>query len=212
MTGGRSLWIREGRDRTRVITLRGPAAEAYGYLVHCLALLRPGMKVPVFSEPDEPVDLPPGMSVAYLDLVTNEARAQFDRQHIDLAEIRARALTMAAVALTELGLLAATAGRFIQLGGWALWAWIGCFVIVTLGLAGMGSIASSRADFYNISVPVLLSKDGDLPAVYANELVACLPLGEVTIDTRRTVFRDALTCMIVGAIAYGILWISVVNL
>jgi len=211
MTARRRPWMRKGRDGTRVITLRGPAAEVLGYLVHCLALLWPGVKVPVFSEPEATGDLSVGRLREHLDLVIDEARAQLDRQHADLAELRARALAMSTVALTELGLLAATAGRFAHLSGWPLRAWIGCFVVVAFGLAGMGSIASTRADFSGISIPLLLTKDGDLRTVYAIELVGCLPLGQVTVDTRRTVFRDALALMIVGALAYGILWISVVN-
>lgn len=198
--------LSEGNYDTRVVG-DGWQGEVHGYLMHCVALLLPGARVPVFYNPKQPATISESANRADLELLITEARGQLDRQQTELAEIRSRSLGMTTVALTELGLLAATAQRFTDAGGWPLGFWIACFVIVVFGLAGMGSIASSRADFGDIDITTLLGKPGELQRVYANEINDCIPLGYATLDARRTVFRDALLLMALGAVFYGILWI-----
>lgn len=196
----------KGNYSARVVA-EGWQGEILGYLLHCRALLLPGTKVPVFCNPRMPDAIPESATGPELDLLIAEASSQLDRQKTGLAEIRSRALGMTTVALTELGLLAATAQRFTVAGGWPLILWVGCFLLVVAGLAGMGSVASSRADFGGIDISRLLGKTGELHRVYANELVDCIPLGDETLNARVTVFRDALLLMALGAVFYGILWI-----
>jgi hypothetical protein len=120
---------------------------------------------------------------------------------------------MATVALTELGLLAATAGSFVTDGGWHVAGWLVCFVFVILGLAGMASVATSRADVYSIRIGLLLEKrhEDGLLASYADELAKCVPLGQATNDARQTVFRGALALMTLGGVGYGVLWLFTVT-
>lgn len=206
MTPRRLPGLRPGRDGVLVVTPGGGAGELWGFVLHCLALLRPGVQVPVFTEPSPEVEIPAHLSDSQVDLIASEARAQLDSQNEELRDLRSRALAMAAVALTELGLLAGTAGRFVDQGGPLVFVWIACFVTVSFGLAGMASVTSSRSDFYGLNISLLIAMEGDLRSNHVNELVASISLGNVTVDARRTVFRDALLCMVVGALAYGILW------
>lgn len=201
----RHALIRRGREGTRVVR-SGFLGDVVGYMLHCAALAWPGVQVPLLVEPAETPDLPKNLSPDELDRIADEARRQSERQTSDFQDLRSRSLSMATVALTELGLLAGTSGRFLALGGMPLAFWLACFLITALGLAGMASVASTEARFMSISIPRLLKTKGEPRWVYANELSACLPLGRATIDTRTTLFRHALALMVLGGVAYGVLW------
>lgn len=202
-------WITSGRQGTRVVTAPKHLAEFFGYLMHCVALVRPGVNVPVFDEPDDPSELPNELSPSELDILIDECQRQIDRQTSHFAELRSRSLAMTTVALTELGLLAATAGRFVSQGGWQLAVWIICFVLVALGLAGMASVASTSAAFSTVNPGELVDSSGAMKQNYAHQLLGSLPLGQSTIDTRTTIFRDGVLLMVLGAVAYGVLWLSI---
>jgi hypothetical protein len=197
--------IESGTDGALIITSRGLLGEAVGYVMHCVALVWPGMNTPVFSDPVRPNAAPRGDQI---DVVTAEALRQYEAQRTDLKELRSRALSMVTVALTEIGLLAATAGTFVQIGGWRLGVWGICFLVVLLGLAGMASTASSSAQFLDVEIREVLRHPGDVRAFYAGELADSLPMGHATVNARITYFRDALALMVVGALLYGVLWVT----
>lgn len=211
MSDQRRPWIADGADGTRVITRDGRAGEALGYFMHCRSLLIPGVKVPLFYDPQPAGVLPADLDPAQLTLVVDEARATLARQSEYLSRIWARAQSMVTVALTEVGLLAATAARFVEAGGPLLVAWILCFALAVLGLAGMASVASSRAEVNAINIGRLLALSGDLLTNYATELVQSVPLGTAVNAARQTVFRIALTLMALAGVAYGVLWLFTTN-
>ncbi len=197
--------IESGTDGALVIGHPGPLGEAVGYALHCVALIWPGMNTPVFTDP---VRFTAAPREDQIDVVTAEALRQYEAQRGDLKELRSRALSMVAVALTEVGLLAATAGTFVQIGGWQLGVWAACFLVVSLGLAGMASTASTSARFLDVEIPEVLNQPGDVRVFYAGELAASLPMGHATVNARITYFRDALALMVIGALLYGVLWVT----
>ena len=167
------------------------------YVLHVLGLLMPGQEIPVFAaHPVEPKPLERWESDD-LQIMVDEGRRQLDRQTSDLELIRGRAQWLFTVGAA---VVAALGGSFAAVRpGWALSIlWLFGTAMVAYGVAGAAAIMAVRADFNTIDTAVLSSVERPVLRSLAGSYSRMLALGENTVATRLTVFRQAVVFVIVG--------------
>lgn len=184
--------------------ISGRFAEARLYLVYCVALLHPGHTMPTFAEPEPHTrDVPP-LSDEELGLLMEEGRRQIDRQMADLDRIRNRAGALATVALA---LIAAVMGKLADVldHHWSLIAlWATSCAMAVLSVAGAASILSARAVLGRTDTRLAAQGTRPMRASLAEAYVGTVSIGEETIRTFLTVFRDAVTLAVAAALAFFI--------
>lgn len=115
--------------------IAGTCAEVRLYLCYVLAVLRPGVRVPTFGEPEQFK----GTLAAFtadedLKLLIEESRRAVDRQETDLERIRSRATTLLTIGLAEIAVLSALAPRAFHDGLLVSILWWSSGVTVILGI------------------------------------------------------------------------------
>lgn len=184
--------------------ISGRFAEARLYLVYCVALLHPGHTMPTFAEPEPHTRNVPPLSDEELGLLTEEGRRQVDRQMADLDRIRNRAGALATVALA---LIAAVMGKFADVldQHWVLIAlWAASCAMAVFSVAGAASVLSARAVLGRTDTRLAAQGTRPMRASLAEAYVGTVSIGEETVRTFLTVFRDAVTLAVMAALAFFI--------
>lgn len=189
--------------------------EAGVYLDHVVSLLVPGRRVR--SHDVVPPDVAQvgdlaGWTEAELDLLIEECRRALDQQHGRFDRMRTTAqvvLPLSTALLVVLGsqlhvLIAepTTWVRYLMYGLWLL----GTVLVLFAGL-GAAATLSVRSEFGTV-LPTRVSQltspvRPKVAHAYAEQVVT----GEITLGTRVTVIRDAVTLLAVGGSAHLILWL-----
>jgi len=180
------------------------------YLVHVLALIRPGAPVPTFRAHQIAAQPLTGWSDDELQLMVDEGRRQADRQLADLEQIRGRAqwlFTVGVPIVTAIATVIAAIGN----GDSAWWkvAWVASLLIAGYGVVGAAAIMTIRADFNEIDSAVLSGYKPPILARLAVDYAEMLAVGEDTVATRLTVFRQAVVWLIIGGYGGLITWLAV---
>lgn len=187
--------------------ITGRCCEARAYLWYCLALFRPGTKVPVFQEPPERHPHIVDFTKDQLQVVLDEGRRQLDRQRQDLERVQARSATATTIGLAEIALLSNGGATMIRAGGLWFALWLIGVLCVFLGVAGAVSLLTTRSTVSAPHVNEIATYEGRDPlycAAYSH--VRDVDVGEVTLSARVTILRDVALLLVLGAVLYAVAW------
>jgi hypothetical protein len=180
------------------------------YLVHVLALIWPGAKVPTLGAHEMQAQPLAGWSGAELQLMIDEGRRQADRQLAHLEQIRGRAQWLFTVGVPLVTAVVAVFGAFgAGDSGWWVALWLVSVIAAGYGVVGAAAIMTVRADFDGIDSAVLSSYQPPVLNKLATDYAAMLGAGENTVATRLTVYRQAVVWLIIGGSCALITWSAV---
>lgn len=167
------------------------------YFAHVAGLLLPGDELPqhrAHPTSAQPLD---NWDEDDLSLMIDEGRRQLDRQLSDLEGIRGRAQWLFTVGAA---ITTALAGAFAaeESHGWLLVLWILGLALLVIGVGGAAAVMTVRADFKTIDTAVLSGYNPPVRAALARDYSRMLRVGEDTIATRLTIFRQAVLYVILG--------------
>jgi hypothetical protein len=167
------------------------------YVGYVVSLVLPGVELPLYkSHQIKPASLD-DWPEEDLDLMIDEGRRQADRQMTDFDRIGGRAQWLFTIG-TALVVTGAT--RFVVHGGsgfhFALW--VAALALLTLGVGGSAALMATRADFNQIDTAVFSAYADPRKHALASAYSRMLGLGENTLATRITIFRQAVVYVIVG--------------
>jgi hypothetical protein len=184
----------------------GWLAESRVYLWHCLAVVRPGVEVPIFGRPAQFTGDLTNHGAEDLKLVIEEGRRQLDRQLSDLERMRSRGATLVTVGLAEVALLASGARKYFDHGWLTTSAWILSILLVVLGLAGAAAVLTARSVFGRTDTRHVAESLPPLLPVLAHSYATSTDIGEETVRTRLTVLRDTVYLLVLGGLLYAFTW------
>lgn len=186
----------------------GRVAEARLYLVYCAALLRPGSRVPVFEQP-------PSLSLALSaltsdehTLIIEEGRRQLDRQMADLERIRNRAGALATVSLALVAAVVTKTAGILKQPWPVITLWVIACALAALAVAGAASVMSARAVFGRTDTDMAAQGARPVRRYLAEAYAENVAIGEETVKTFLTVFRDAVALTITSAILFLIVLVN----
>lgn len=176
---------------------------------YLLALLLPGSAVPTF--PVGPV-VPKALirwSPEELALAIEEGRRQLDRQGRDHERIQTRSQFLFTSSVALLVVLAAATRRIAEAGGITLFVVWGVGMLVVLAaILGAASLLSVRAEFKIIDARLVsYQAPGDVQSAIATAYTTAVGLGEATVATRLTVYRDAVLLLLIGSAIDVFIWV-----
>lgn len=186
--------------------------EAWNYVRYAVAPLLPGRRVPVFdTNKNEPHALD-GWSDDELLLMVDEGRRQLDRQAASHGRLLDQAQFLFTTSLALLVVVSATLRRIHDdEGHWALVAaWLCGTVLVFSGTLGAASLLSVRAAFGSIDSALLSQSEPPVLRDLADAYASFGKPGDDTLNTRITVYRDAVLLVLVGAALHSLAWVSTV--
>ncbi|MFD4034778.1 hypothetical protein ACFWVP_30820 [Streptomyces sp. NPDC058637] len=182
--------------------ISGRFAEARLYLYYCVALFHPGRTMPTFAEPEPHTrDILP-LSDDELTLLIEEGRRQLDRQMADMDRIRTRAGALATVALALTAAVVSKLPDVLQRHWTLISLWGVSCALAFLAVAGAASILSARAVLGRIDTRLAAQGLRPLRSDLAEAYVELVSTGEETVRTFLTVFRDAVTLVVVAALVF----------
>jgi|SRR5581483_1853128 len=167
------------------------------YLAHVAGLILPGEELPQHRA--HVVDAQPldGWGDEDVTAMIDEGRRQFDRQLSDLEQIRGRAQWLFTVGAGITTVLAGALATGHSHGG-RLALWITGLTLLVLGVAGAAAVMTTRADFRAIDTAVLSRYVPPVLPALARDYARMLRIGENTVATRLTIFRQAVVYAILG--------------
>lgn len=180
----------------------GRFAEARLYLIYCAALLHPGRTLPTFGHPQPYTGNLDSHSDEELGLLVEEGRRQFDRQMADLDRIRNRAGALATVSLALAAAVVTRSSAVLERHAVLVVLWVAAAALAALSVAGAASVLSAQAVFGRTDTR--MSAEGPRPTHkhLAEAYVEQVSIGEETVRTFLTVFRDAVTLAVLSALAF----------
>ncbi len=180
--------------------------ESAVFLIHIVALLRPGTQVPVFKQhPVEPRETD-GWNADHT-LLIEEGRRQLDHQLGDLERIRGRSQFLFTTALALLTGVVASAKVLLLANVFGLLLWFGAVVLGALGMLGAASLTATSGEFRGIDAASLTYSRSPIKSKVAAAYARSVKTGANTVATRLTLYRDAVFCLVVGAALFGTAWI-----
>lgn len=184
------------------IARRSGALRRFGhgqwvYFAHVFGLLLPGESLPQHQAHRIGARPLYNWGEDDLFLMIDEGRRQLDRQLSDLAGIRGRAQWLFTVGAA---ITAVLAGALLSEAsyGWVLVLWILGLALLVIGVGGAAAVMTVRADFGMIDTAVLSSYRPPVRYALARDYSRMLRVGEDTIATRLTIFRQAVLYVILG--------------
>ncbi|MEU8205858.1 hypothetical protein [Streptosporangium sp. NPDC049046] len=185
-------------------------SEVTVYLRH-LSGLWPGRKVPVFAlhrvEPGEMRD----WDSVELTLLVEEGRRQLDRQLSDLEQIRGRAQFLFPTALALLLVVLASVQTITAAPTpWSFVVWCVSITSTMLGLLGSAAVTVVRKEIGTIDSTRLSRQSPPILPILALSYARTVRIGENTVATHITVFRDAVLLVLLGVITQGFAWLLAV--
>jgi hypothetical protein len=180
------------------------------YLLHVVALVRPGAEVPTFPAHQTQAQPLEEWDDNELQLMIDEGRRQSDRQLSELELIRGRAqwlFTVGAPIVTAIAAVFAAFGEGDS--GWWVVVWLLSLLAASYGVFGGAAIMTVRADFDVIDSAVLSGYAPPVLKKLADDYAAMLGVGENTVATRLTVYRQAVVWLIIGGYGALLTWLVV---
>jgi hypothetical protein len=129
-----------------------------------------------------------------------EGRRQYDEQVAHLERIRDRAKWLITVTFAIGTALAAIAPDAFD-DAWSFRVWLLAAVTTTYSALGAVSILTGRADFDGIATKVLASYAPPIRPRLTRDYAEMLELGDLTVATRLTLFRQAVVWTLIGSYA-----------
>ncbi|MDP9347178.1 MAG: hypothetical protein M3P44_15995 [Actinomycetota bacterium] len=168
------------------------------YFQHVAGVVVPGLDVPVHNADR----LTPGPIDDWdddeLELLIEEGRRQSDRQQDQLEQIRGRAQWLFTVGVAVLAALGGALGAGQHRAvGLALWS-IVALTLLAYGIGGATAILVAKADFKMIHTAVLSRLKRPIDRELASAYARMMSMGEDTVATRLTVFRQAVVFCLMG--------------
>ena|SRR6266699_194129 len=185
-------------------------SEAMVYVRYLLGLW-PGRALPTF----EVHEAEPGNMESWSDddtvLVVQEGRRQLDRQSSDLESIRSRAQFLFT---TCLGLLALTFAGTKTLTAthrwWVLVPWSVSLLSTVVSLLGCTAVIVGRKEMGAVDSTRLSRQRSPVLPTLAASYARAVRVGENTVATHITVYRDSVLLALIGAALYGAAWLGAV--
>jgi hypothetical protein len=172
------------------------------YAQHVLGLARPGRSVPTYLAPKEFTADLSKWEEEDLKLLIEEGRRQFDAQLDSLERIRGRAQWLFSTALALAAVDAALAAKlFPHPSGWGLAAWLGSLAFTSWSGLGAAAIITVNAKLVGIAAAPLSRYTPPIQTQLATDYAEILDAGEQTINTRFTLYRQAVVWLILGGYA-----------
>ena len=157
------------------------------------ALLFGGGVEPDHRNPNVPGNLEEFDSES-LKLLVDEGRRQSDRQTEIFKHTTDRAQVLLTVGLALAGFVAATLHQIQNLHGDRKWIafsiWIGAALLTIVGVAATASVLVVRAVFSVIDTTQISTWTPPVLRQLAEDYADAVRIGETTLDTRVTMFRD----------------------
>ncbi len=185
----------------------GERATVYGS--HVLGILAPGREVRLHRSGSSSATGPETDLSSWapedLDLIIEQGRIQLARQRQDLENVRGRAQFLFTTTLAILTFAIAGLVPFIvSIGTFMLWALgIGAVLCALVGAAG---VIVANKNLGEINTAFLPLQTESLRPVLAGAYANSVSLGETTLSTEITVFRDAVFMLILGTMVLGAGW------
>lgn len=181
-------------------------SEPSVYIAHVLGLW-PGRAVPAYEVHVTPPSDVNAWSPEEQTLLVEEGRRQLDRQANDLECIRSRAQFLFT---TTLGLLVVVFAEFKTIisngnvGSFLMW----CLAVLCsiMALLGAASIVTARKELGFIDAARLTSTSRPVLPELAAAYGRCIRIGENTVATQITVFRDAVLLLAVAGAFFAGAW------
>jgi len=172
------------------------------YARYVLALVRPGRLVPTYLPAEEfNTDLSK-WSEDELGVLIDEGRRQFDAQTDSLEKIRGRAQWLFSLALALTGADAALAAKVFPHPTCAqLAAWVASIVFTSWSALGAASIITVTAQLAGVATGPLSRYAPPIKRQLATDYAEILDVGEQTVNTRLTLYRQAVVWLILGGYA-----------
>ena len=183
-------------------------SELEMYCAHLLGLW-PGKTVPVFLvHTTEPKDVSV-WEEAEQELLVAEGRRQLDEQQKQLEQVRGRAQFLFT---TCLGLAAVSvAGRstvFAAASDSSATIWSIGLLMTALGALGAGAIVVGKKSVGAIDAALLTTVEQPVLPKLAAGYSRAIRTGENTVATSVTAFRDAAFLVFLGAVCWGVAWLT----
>ena len=171
------------------------------YAVHIAALFLPGVPVPSHRAHQVVARALDQWRDEDLRVMVEEGRRQYDRQLADLRDLRTRSQWLFT---SGVALLAVIASQFPEVRDekdvLLSLLWIITAVTSSVGLLGAAAVVVVRADLSRIDSAVLSQRAPPVLASLASDYATMLGIGENTIATRLTVFREAVLWLLLAAV------------
>lgn len=178
------------------------------YLWHVLGLIMPGQPVPTYEEPAEYEAPLEGWSPNDRKLMIEEGRRQYDQQVADLKHVRDRAQWLFTTALTLVAAIGAVGADILSHPSWhALVLWIVGLATTTYAALGAAAVLTVRADFQAIHTRPLSEYTSPVEKQLARDYAEMLETGEETVNTRLSVYRQAVVWLIIGGYFALLAWL-----
>lgn len=178
------------------------------YLWHVLGLIMPGHPVPTYEEPVEAEAALKGWSPADHKLMIEEGRRQYDQQVSDLKHTRDRAQWLFTAALALVTAIAAVGASIFPHPAWyVLLLWLAGLVATTYAALGAAAVLTVRADFQAIHTKPLSEYASPVEEQLARDYAEMLETGEETVNTRLSVYRQAVVWLISGGYLTLLAWL-----
>lgn len=172
------------------------------YALHVLGLVRPGRRAPTYLPPSEITADLSKWSDDDLDLMIDEGRRQYDAQVDSLEQIRGRAQWLFSTALALATADAALALKvFPHPTCWQLWTWVLSVVCTSWSGLGAAAVITVTARLAGIATAPLARYAAPIKPQLATDYAEMLDVGEQTINTRLTLYRQAVVWLVLGAYA-----------
>jgi len=194
--------------------LRETGLGARVYFGHVFHLIRPGWPVPSYYRSEELTASLDGWRAADLQILVDEGRRQADAQLDQLEKIRGRAQWLFTLGLLLITALAGVGSRVLagsaRAPWWAEALWYASLVLVAYGGLGAAAIITVRGDFNAVDSWALSSYESPVLPKVAKDYAEMLRLGENTVNTRISVYRQAVVWTIAGGACGLAAWLWVV--
>ncbi len=182
------------------------AEEARVYLSHVLALIVPGHPVASLSvHPNTSGSLKDWRSEDYA-LLIEQGRLQVARQRQELENVRSRAQFLFT---TSLGVFAIAVGLSSQikesLPASAIWAI--AVVVALASLLGAASVVVARKDYRDVDATLVSQQHSPVSHAVSKAYAESVSAGENTVATQITVFRDAVSLLIISFLLLSLAYV-----
>jgi hypothetical protein len=157
-----------------MITVEGRMAEARLYLYYVYAVLRPGIRVPIFEVPttfEESID---HLGDDDLKLLIEEGRRALDLHETDLERIRARAVTLLTIGLAETAAISAVAPKSFSHGFLISVLWCVGAVTIILAIGGTAAIFTAQARMGYVDARRIVQSPSPLLVHFSKEYLRSL--------------------------------------
>lgn len=179
------------------------------YVAYAVALFVPGRAVPTFACGDFPPGDLTNWSADECKLLVEEGQRQLDRQAREHERIQSRAQFLFTTALALLVVLAATARRIAERGGIAVFVLWGIgMLLVGAAVLGASALLSVRAEFRNLDARLVSQQAaGNVLREIAAAYSRSVGTGEATLQTRLTIYRDAVLLLLLAGVVEVVIWV-----